>query len=180
MNVVRQAIAGVVVLEPKAFGDEHGFFFEGSSHAQFEEAIGRPISFVQDNHSQSTRNVLHGLHCQIRQRQGKLVRVVTGGVFDVAADIRKVSPIFRYWAGSTLSAKNEKQSWLPEGFAHGFVMLSGSADFLFSTTDYHAPQRRHCIAWNDPDLAIAWPVVGEPVLSGKDTKGAPFHQAEVF
>lgn len=180
MKATRLAIPDVVLFEPKVFGDDRGFFFESFNHAQFEEAIGRKVSFVQDNHSKSAKNVLRGLHYQIQQPQGKLVRVVAGEVFDVAVDIRKNSPTFGKWVGEILTAENKKQVWVPEGFAHGFMVLSDSAEFLYKTTDYYAPQHERCIVWNDTSLNIQWPLQGEPVLSAKDAQGTPLALAEVF
>jgi dTDP-4-dehydrorhamnose 3,5-epimerase len=180
MNAIRLAIPEVVLFEPRVFGDERGFFFESFNHRRFEETIGRSVSFVQDNHSKSAFNVLRGLHYQLQQVQGKLVRVVAGSVFDVAVDLRKGSPTFGQWVGEVLSAENKKQLWVPEGFAHGFVVLSESAEFLYKTTDYWAPEHERCIAWNDPQLAIDWPIGGAPLVSAKDAQGAAFAQAEVF
>ena len=180
MKATHLAIPDVILLEPKVFGDDRGFFFESFNQEKFEEAIGRKVSFVQDNHSRSVKNVLRGLHYQIQQPQGKLVRVVFGEVFDVAVDIRKNSPTFGQWVGEILSAENKRQMWVPEGFAHGFVVLSDTAEFLYKTTDYYAPQFERCIAWNDPSLAIDWPIQGEPALSGKDAQGIALKLAEVF
>ena len=180
MKATPLAIPDVVLLEPKVFGDDRGFFFESFNKAQFEAAIGRQVNFVQDNHSRSAKNVLRGLHYQINQPQGKLVRVVQGEVFDVTVDIRKSSPTFGKWVGEILSAENKKQMWVPEGFAHGFVVLSDAAEFLYKTTDYWAPEHERCIVWNDTSLAINWRIQGEPVLSGKDAQGAAFNAAEVF
>lgn len=180
MNVTRLAIPDVLLIEPRVFGDERGFFFESYNQAQFEAAIGRPVTFVQDNHSRSARNVLRGLHYQIRQPQGKLVRVVQGVVFDVAVDLRKSSPTFGQWVGQTLSAENKRQMWMPEGFAHGFLVLSESAEFLYKTTDYYAPEHERCIAWNDSTLNIEWPNGLTPTLSAKDAQGKLFVEAEVF
>ena len=174
------AIPEVVLLEPKVFGDDRGFFFESFNQKAFEEAIGRPVNFVQDNHSRSAKNVLRGLHYQIKNAQGKLVRVTAGEVFDVAVDIRKSSPTFGQWVGAILSAENKKQLWVPEGFAHGFVVLSESADFLYKTTDYYAPEHERAIIWNDPQIAIAWPEGIQPVLSGKDQQALTLEKAEVF
>lgn len=162
------AIPDVVLMEPKVFGDNRGFFFESFNHAQFEASIGRRVSFVQDNHSKSAKYVLRGLHFQIQQAQGKLVRVIAGEVFDVAVDIRRSSPTFGQWVGETLSAENKKQLWVPEGFAHGFLVLSDTAELLYKTTDYYAPQFERCIAWNDTMLNIDWPIDGAPILSAKD------------
>ena len=181
MKVTHCAIADVLLIEPKVFGDERGFFFESFNQRVFREATGLTVDFVQDNHSRSARNVLRGLHYQIRQPQGKLVRVVAGEVFDVAVDIRRRSPTFGRWVGEILSADNKKQLWLPPGMAHGFVVLSEHAEFLYKTTDYWVPEYERCIAWNDPTLAIAWPALdGVPVLSGKDANGRLFVEAEVF
>jgi len=181
MKVTPCAIADVLLIEPKVFGDDRGFFFESFNQRAFCEVAGLIADFVQDNHSKSARNVLRGLHYQIRQPQGKLVRVVAGEVFDVAVDIRRSSPTFGRWVGERLSADNKRQLWIPPGMAHGFVVLSDSAEFLYKTTDYWAPEHERCIAWNDPTLAIAWPALsGEPLLSGKDAVGQPFLQAEVF
>ncbi|NYT83414.1 dTDP-4-dehydrorhamnose 3,5-epimerase [Alcaligenaceae bacterium] len=180
MNVQRLDIPDVVLLEPKVFGDDRGFFYESFNQAQFDAAVGRKVPFVQDNHSRSARNVLRGLHYQIQQPQGKLVRVVQGEVFDVAVDLRKSSPTFGKWVGALLSGENKRQLWVPEGFGHGFVVLSEHAEFLYKTTDYYAPAHERCIAWNDPDLAIDWKLQGEPVLSAKDAQGVAFAQAEVF
>ena len=168
MKATPLAIPEVLLIEPRVFGDDRGFFFESFNQAQFDAAVGRNVVFVQDNHSRSAKNVLRGLHYQIRQPQGKLVRVVAGEVFDVAVDMRKSSPTFGRWVGEVLSAENKRQLWVPEGFAHGFAVLSESAEFLYKTTDYYAPEHERCIAWNDPDLAVAWPLSGEPVLSAKD------------
>ena len=180
MNAIRLAIPEVVLIEPKVFGDDRGFFYESFNQAKFEEAIGRSVNFVQDNHSCSVKNVLRGLHYQIQKPQGKLVRVVQGTVFDVAIDLRKSSPTFGHWVGETLSAENKLQLWVPEGFAHGFVVLSETAEFLYKTTNYYAPEHERCIAWNDGNLAINWPVEGEPILSNKDAHGAALAIAEVF
>jgi dTDP-4-dehydrorhamnose 3,5-epimerase len=162
------------------FGDDRGFFFESFNLRVFEESIGRAARFVQDNHSRSGHNVLRGLHYQIKQPQGKLVRVVAGRVFDVAVDLRKRSPTFGQWVGEILSEENKKQLWVPEGFAHGFVVLSESAEFLYKTTDYYSAEHERCIAWNDPTLAIEWPISGVPALSAKDAQGAQFASAETF
>jgi dTDP-4-dehydrorhamnose 3,5-epimerase len=180
MKATPLAIPDVFLLEPKVFGDDRGFFFESFNQAKFEAAIGRPVSFVQDNHSRSARNVLRGLHYQIRQPQGKLVRIVHGEVFDVAVDLRRASPTFGQWVGEVLSAENKRQLWVPEGFAHGFVVLSETAEFLYKTTDYYAPAYERCIIWNDPTLNVGWPIDSAPALSGKDAAGASFAEAEVF
>ena len=181
MKVSACAIPDVLLIEPRVFGDDRGFFFESFNQRAFREASGLTADFVQDNHSRSARNVLRGLHYQIFQPQGKLVRVVAGEVFDVAVDIRRKSPTFGQWVGEILSADNKRQLWLPPGMAHGFVVLSESAEFLYKTTDYYAPQHERCIAWNDPTLAIKWPsMIGGPLLSGKDAKGLAFLSAEMF
>lgn len=180
MKATPLAIPDVVLIEPKVFGDERGFFFESFNQAQFEAAIGRQAAFVQDNHSRSAKNVLRGLHYQIQQPQGKLVRVAQGEVFDVAVDIRQSSPTFGQWVGEILSAENKRQMWVPEGFAHGFVVLSETAEFLYKTTDYYAPEHERCIVWNDPALAIPWPLDGAPALSAKDRQGKPLADAEHF
>lgn len=184
MKVTPTAIPEVLVLEPRVFGDARGFFLESFNRRAFRAAAGSDPDFVQDNHSRSARGVLRGLHYQVRQPQGKLVRVVRGAVFDVAVDIRRGSPTFGRWAGVELSEENQRQLWVPEGFAHGFVVLSESADFLYKTTDYYAPEHERCIAWNDPDLAIAWPLgqhgIAEPQLSAKDRQGTPLRSAELM
>ena len=181
MKVTPTAIPDVLIIEPKVFGDARGFFYESFNQKAFNEATGTDYQFVQDNHSRSTKGVLRGLHYQIQQPQGKLVRVVRGTVWDVAVDIRRSSPTFGQWVGAELSEDNQHQLWVPPGFAHGFVVLSESADFLYKTTDYYAPQHERCIAWNDPQLAIAWPDLGmAPVLSAKDAQGVALAQAELF
>lgn len=173
-------IPDVLLLEPHIFGDERGFFFESFNQREFDAATGKHINFVQSNHSRSAHHVLRGLHYQIRQAQGKLVRVVAGEVYDVAVDIRRSSLTFGQWVGEVLSAENKKQLWIPPGFAHGFVVLSDSAEFLYNTTDYWAPEFERCIVWDDPTLGIAWPVTEKPVLSEKDARGAKFTAAEVY
>ena len=173
-------IPDVILFEPRVFGDDRGFFFESFNQRRFEEAVGRPVPFVQDNHSRSARGVLRGLHYQIRQPQGKLVRVVQGEVFDVAVDVRRSSSTFGQWVGAFLSAENKHQLWVPEGFAHGFLVLSDTAEFLYKTTDYYAPEHERCIVWNDPDLAIEWPEALQPTLSAKDEKGSAFATADSF
>lgn len=178
MKATPTRIPDVLLIEPKVFGDDRGFFFESFNRRAFHEATGLNVDFVQDNHSKSARNVLRGLHYQLAQPQGKLVRVTQGEVFDVAVDIRKGSPTYGQWVGEILSAENKKQLWIPAGLAHGFVVLSETAEFLYKTTDYYAPQHERCIAWNDPDLAIAWPIEGQPLLSPKDAAGAAFREAE--
>ncbi len=180
MKATRFAIPDVILIEPKVFTDNRGFFFESFNQSEFETAIGRKVNFVQDNHSRSAKNVLRGLHYQIKQPQGKLVCVVQGEVFDVAVDIRKSSPTFGHWVAEILSAKNKKQMWIPEGFAHGFVVLGDNAELLYKATDYWAPEHERCIVWNDASLEINWPFQGEPVLSGKDMQGATLKTAEVF
>ena len=180
MKVTATAIPDVLVIEPKVFGDERGFFFESFNARVFKELTGLEPPIVQDNHSRSAKNVLRGLHYQIQQPQGKLVRVVAGEMFDVAADIRKDSPTFGQWVGQILSAENKRQLWIPIGFAHGFLVLSDYAEVLYKTTDYWAPQYERCIAWNDTDLAIRWPIAGVPVLSAKDAVGTPMARAETF
>jgi len=180
LKITPTAIPDVLVIEPKVFGDERGFFFESFNQAKFESFIGRQVNFVQDNHSKSVKNVLRGLHYQIQQPQGKLVRVVQGEVFDVAVDIRKSSPTFGKWVGEVLSAENKKQLWVPEGFAHGFVVLSETAEFLYKTTDYYAPEYERSIVWNDPSIDIKWPINGEPILSVKDQQAKTLATAEHF
>lgn len=162
------SIPDVMLIEPEVFGDTRGFFFESFNRRMFEEAIGRDLDFVQDNHSRSARNVLRGLHFQVQQPQGKLVRVAIGSIFDVAVDIRRDSPTFRRWVGVELSAENQRQLWVPEGFAHGFLVTSDSADVLYKATDYYAPEHERSIRWDDPTLDIDWPLDGPPRLSGKD------------
>ncbi|MFM5591441.1 dTDP-4-dehydrorhamnose 3,5-epimerase [Aeromonas veronii] len=171
MNVIKTAIPDVLIFEPKVFGDERGFFFESFNHKLFEEAVGYPVTFVQDNHSKSSKGVLRGLHYQLPPHaQGKLVRCVAGEVFDVAVDIRKSSPTFGQWVGVNLSGENKRQLWIPEGFAHGFVTLTETAEFLYKTTNYYNPKSEGAIVWNDKDIAIAWPnEIEKPILSEKDT-----------
>src|SRR3972149_8333208 len=171
MQATKLSIPDVVLFEPKVFGDDRGFFFESFNKSVFEEATGLRRDFVQDNPSRSVRNVLRGLHYQIRQPQGKLVHVIMGEVFDVAVDIRKSSPTFGKWVGQILSAENKKQMWIPEGFAHGFVVLAEHAEFIYKTTDYWAPEHERCIAWDDKTLAIDWHISGKPLLSSKDAQG---------
>ena len=172
MQATPLVIPDVVLIEPKVFGDERGFFFESFNQARFEASISRVCKFVQDNHSRSIKNVLRGLHYQIRQPQAKLVRVVQGEVFDVAVDIRKSSPTFGKWVAQVLSAENKRQLWVPEGFAHGFMVLSDHAELLYKTTDYYSPEYERCIRWDDPTLAIAWPVDTPVLLSPKDRNGS--------
>ena len=180
MNVIPTAIPDVLIIEPKVFGDERGFFFESFNHRQFAELIGRNVDFVQDNHSRSAKNVLRGLHYQIQQPQGKLVRVAQGAVFDVAVDIRRSSPTFGQHVGVELSAENKRMLWVPEGFAHGFVVVSDTAEFLYKTTDYWAPEFERSTLWNDPAIGIQWPIQGEPSLSAKDQHALPLAKAELF
>ena len=180
MKATRMDIADVVLIEPKVFGDERGFFYESFNQRAFNEAIGREVTFVQDNHSRSARNVLRGLHYQIQHPQGKLVRVTHGVVYDVAVDLRRSSPTFGQYVGVELSAENKRMFWIPEGFAHGFVVLSESAEFLYKTTDFWYPEYERSLAWNDPTVNIAWPFEGEPALSAKDQVGKWLAEAETF
>lgn len=180
MNVIETEIPDVIIFEPKVFGDERGFFLESFNKKKFDDAIGANVNFVQDNHSRSAKGVLRGLHYQIKQPQGKLVRVTAVRVFDVVVDIRQSSPFFGKWVGVELSADNHKQLWVPEGFAHGFVVLSESADFLYKTTSYYAPENERCVIWNDRTIAIDWPIDFEPRLSAKDILGASLARADVF
>jgi dTDP-4-dehydrorhamnose 3,5-epimerase len=180
MKATALEIPDVLLIEPTVFGDARGFFFESFNARSFEAATGLKRSFVQDNHSKSSRNVLRGLHYQIQQPQGKLVRVVQGEVFDVAVDLRKSSRTFGKWVGAHLSGENKRQLWVPEGFAHGFVVLSDTAEFLYKTTDYYAPQHERSLLWNDPTLNIQWPIEGMPVLAAKDAAGKPWTEAEFF
>ena len=181
MKVTATAIPDVLIIEPKVFGDARGFFFESFNQKVFNEATGLQAGFVQDNHSRSAKGVLRGLHYQLQQPQGKLVRVVRGAVFDVAVDIRKSSPTWGQWTGIELSEDNHRQFWVPPGFAHGFVVLSDSADFLYKTTDYYLPAAERCIAWDDPHIGIQWPALGSaPQLSVKDRAGLQLPLAEVF
>jgi dTDP-4-dehydrorhamnose 3,5-epimerase len=179
MKVQATQIAGALIVEPDVFGDDRGFFLESFNERAMRE-IGIDAHFVQDNHSRSQRNVLRGLHYQIHQPQGKLVRVVRGSVFDVAVDIRRNSSTFGKWVGVELSAENKRMFWMPPGMAHGFIVLSDSADFLYKATDYYAPEFERTILWNDPDLGIEWPLIDEPILSSKDAAGKTFREAEVF
>jgi dTDP-4-dehydrorhamnose 3,5-epimerase len=180
MEAVKTSLQDVLIFEPKVFGDTRGFFFESFNARRFAELTGITTPFVQDNHSRSQKGVLRGLHYQIRQPQGKLVRVVAGDVYDVAVDLRRSSPDFGKWTGVTLSAENKRIVWIPAGFAHGFVVLSDSAEFLYKTTDYWAPEHERCIRWNDSSLAIDWPVSGNVLVSAKDAQGVAFADAEVF
>jgi len=175
-TVTSTAIADVLILTPKVFGDSRGFFFESFNQQDFNAATGTQHSFVQDNHSRSAQGVLRGLHFQVQRPQGKLVRVVHGAVFDVAVDIRPGSPTLGQWVGAELSAENQQQIWVPPGLAHGFLTLTEHAEFLYKTTDYYAPEHERCIAWNDPQLAIQWPLCGAPALSGKDQQGQSLAQ----
>lgn len=180
MKAVPTAIPEVIVLEPKVFGDERGFFYESFNARRFAELTGVTDPFVQDNHSKSARNVLRGLHYQIQQPQGKLVRVTAGAVFDVAVDLRKGSPTFGRWVGVELSSENKRQMWIPAGFAHGFVVTSESAEFLYKTTDYWAPEHERAILWSDPAIGIAWPTEAAPLLSAKDQQASLLADAELF
>jgi dTDP-4-dehydrorhamnose 3,5-epimerase len=181
MEICPTAIPDVLVVAPQVFGDARGFFFESFNRRKLEAAVGRTLEFVQDNHSLSAKGVLRGLHYQLPKPQGKLVRVVRGEVFDVAVDLRRASPTFGRWVGETLSAENKRQLWIPEGFAHGFLVLSEQAEFLYKTTDYWYPEHERCIRWDDPDLAIAWPLgSGAPVVSSKDAKGLSLGAAPAF
>ena len=180
MKSIPTAIPDVLVIEPAVFGDARGFFFESWNERAFDQLAGRTVRFVQDNHSASARNVLRGLHYQVRQAQGKLVRVVAGEVFDVAVDLRRSSPTFGRWVGERLSAANRRMMLVPEGFEHGFLVLSETAEFLYKTTDYYAPEHERTLLWNDPRLGIDWPLSGAPVLKPKDAAGAPLDGAETF
>ncbi len=180
MKSIATSLDQVLILEPQVFGDQRGFFYESFNARKFQEITGREVNFVQDNHSRSARHVLRGLHYQIQQAQGKLVRVIAGEVYDVAVDIRRSSATFGQAVGVHLSAENQRQLWIPEGFAHGFVVLSEYAEFLYKTTDYWAPQHERCLLWNDPALKINWPVDAEPLLSEKDKLGKLLSDAEVF
>lgn len=180
MKATPLAIPEVILFEPKVFGDDRGFFYESFNQKAFEEAVGRSVQFVQDNHSRSVKGVLRGLHYQVKQTQGKLVRVTHGEVFDVAVDLRKSSPTFGKWVGAHLSAENKQQLWVPEGFAHGFVVLSESAEFLYKTTDYYAPAHERSLAWNDPAIGIDWPLEETPTLSAKDQIAILLCQVETF
>lgn len=180
MIAYQTAIPDVLVFQPKVFGDERGFFFESFNENIFAETTGLRPRFVQDNHSKSAKNVLRGLHYQIKQPQGKLVRVTQGAVFDVAVDLRSKSPTFGKWVGEVLSDENKKMLWVPEGFAHGFIVLSETAEFLYKTTDFYAPQHERCISWNDPTLNINWPIEEQPTISSKDALGLSFAEADKF
>ena len=180
MKVTPTSIPDVLVIEPKVFGDARGFFYESFNQKAFNQATGLNLNFVQDNHSRSSKGVLRGLHYQIQQPQGKLVRVVRGAVFDVAVDIRKGSPTFGQWAGMELSEENHQQLWIPAGFAHGFMVTSEAAEFLYKTTDYYAPAHERCIAWDDPAIGIEWPLTTKPSLSAKDQQGLALREADTF
>lgn len=180
MDFTRLEIPDVLRFAPRVFSDERGFFYESFRQDRFDKAVGRAVTFVQDNHSGSARNALRGLHYQIHQPQGKLIRVVSGSVFDVAVDLRRSSPTFGHWVGEVLSAENQAQLWIPEGFAHGFVVLSDTAETIYKTTDYYAPGHERCIAWNDPALAIAWPIAAPPIISKKDSQGVLLASADLF
>jgi dTDP-4-dehydrorhamnose 3,5-epimerase len=180
MNVIATEIPEVLIIEPRVFGDDRGFFFESFNNAAWEKKTGVKCAFVQDNHSRSSKNVLRGLHYQINNTQGKLVRVTVGEVYDVAVDLRKSSPTFGKWVGVVLSAENKRQLWVPEGFAHGFLVLSDVAEFLYKTTDYWAMEHERSIVWNDPDLGIEWPLQGEPQLAKKDAEAKRFRDADYF
>ena len=180
MRVLDTDIADVKIIEPVVYGDSRGFFLESFNEHSFREKIGREVRFVQDNHSRSECGVLRGLHYQVHRAQAKLVRVVRGEIFDVAVDLRKSSPTFGKWVGTRLSAENFRQLWIDEGFAHGFVVLSDAADVIYKTTDFYRPADERCIIWRDADLAIDWPIHGEPELSNRDREGVPFKDAELF
>ncbi len=180
MKAIPTAIPEVLLIEPKVFGDARGFFYESWNRNAFAEAFGRDVEFVQDNHSASARNVLRGLHYQVRQTQGKLVRVVAGEVFDVAVDMRRASPTFGRWVGERLSADNRRMLWVPEGFAHGFLVLSDMAEFLYKATDYYAPEHERSLLWNDPRVGIDWPLDGEPLLKPRDAAAPTLEHAETF
>lgn len=180
MNIIPTEISDVLIIEPRIFEDPRGFFFESYNEKVFREKTGLDVQFVQDNHSRSAQNVLRGLHYQIQQPQGKLVRAVAGEIFDVVVDLRKSSPTFGQWVGSTLSAQNKRQLWVPVGFAHGFCVLSEFAEVLYKTTDYYAPGHERCLIWSDPNLGVAWPLTDTPLVSAKDQVGVSLKEAEVF
>lgn len=180
MQVERLAIPEVIVFEPKVFGDARGGFFESFNQRVFENSVGYSVAFVQDNHSVSSQGVLRGLHYQIKQPQGKLVRVVRGEVFDVAVDLRRGSPTFKQWVATYLSADNKKQMWVPPGFAHGFLVLSDTAEFLYKTTDYYAPEHERCLLWNDAEIGVQWPIKDNAILSSKDAAGLTFAEADLY
>lgn len=180
MQIIRTSIPEVIIFEPKVFGDDRGFFFESFNAKVFEQATGLNVNFVQDNHSKSAKNVLRGLHYQIEQTQGKLVRVTQGEVFDVAVDLRESSATFGQWEGTRLSGENKRQMWIPPGFAHGFLVLSETAEFLYKTTDFYAPQHECCLKWDDPSVGIDWPLQDTPILSAKDSVGLSLQDAKKF
>ncbi len=180
MKISATEIPDVLLVEPTVFGDDRGFFYESYNEKRWQELTGLKTRFVQDNHSRSAKGVLRGIHYQIEQAQGKLVRAVVGEVFDVAVDLRRSSPTFGQWVGERLSAENKKSLWVPEGFGHGFLVLSDVAEFLYRTTDFYAPEHERCIAWNDPEIGIDWPLTGEPLLSEKDMKGDLFSKADCY
>ncbi len=180
MQIIPTTLPDVLILEPKVFGDDRGFFFESFNEHLWQNLTGLDVRFVQHNHSRSAGGVLRGLHYQIQQSQGKLVRVTAGEVFDVAVDLRRSSPFFGQWFGTLLSAENKRLMWVPPGFAHGFCVTSDSAEFLYLTTDYYAPEHERCISWNDPDLNISWPLAAEPIISAKDRAGTSFKAADLF
>jgi len=180
LNVISTLLPEVLIIEPRVFGDSRGFFFESFNQRAFEEATGQRCTFVQDNHSRSARNVLRGLHYQVQHSQGKLVRVVSGEVFDVAVDLRRSSPNFGKWVGVTLSAENKRQLWVPEGFAHGFLVTSDEAEFVYKVTDYWHPEHERSLIWNDPDVGIEWPIDVSPIVAAKDADGKRLVEAEVF
>jgi len=180
MKVTAGELPEVLMLDPRVFGDDRGFFLESYNQRVFREAAGIDANFVQDNHSRSARNVLRGLHYQLKQAQGKLIRVVAGEVFDVAVDLRRSSPRYGRWMGQRLSADNKRTLWIPAGFAHGFLALAESTEVLYKTTDYYAPEHERCVLWNDPDIAIDWPLTGAPLVSEKDSRGVALKLAETF
>ena len=180
MNIIQTKIPDVIIFEPKIFGDDRGFFYESFNASAFQQATGLKVNFVQDNHSKSAKNVLRGLHYQIEQAQGKLVRVTQGEVFDVAVDMRASSATFGQWVGEKLSAENKRQMWVPPGFAHGFLVLSDAAEFLYKTTDFYAPQHECCLMWNEPSIGVEWPLQGMPILSAKDNLGLSLQDAIKF
>ena len=180
MHIVQTKIPDVIIFEPKVFGDDRGFFYESFNASAFQQATGLKVNFVQDNHSKSAKNVLRGLHYQIEQAQGKLVRVTQGEVFDVAVDMRASSATFGQWVGEILSAENKRQMWVPPGFAHGFLVLSDTAEFLYKTTDFYAPQHECCLKWDDPSIGVEWPLQGMPLLSAKDQLGLGLQDAKKF
>ncbi|MCU7828651.1 MAG: dTDP-4-dehydrorhamnose 3,5-epimerase [Candidatus Thiodiazotropha sp. (ex Myrtea sp. 'scaly one' KF741663)] len=180
MNVVGSPISDVLLLEPEVFGDDRGFFMESFNQLKFNKAVGRQVSFVQDNHSRSSNNVLRGLHYQIKQTQGKLIRVLRGSIFDVVVDLRKSSSSFGQWFGTELSEDNKREIWVPEGFAHGFLALSDFADILYKTTDYYSPKHERCIRWDDLNIGIDWPIEDKPLLSEVDKNGLSWEDAEMF